>query len=293
MRRLVPWALVGFLLAGAAGGAGLGLAMQPVTPMSGRALLQRIFAATEAAGSARVIFSSVTRSTNRYLRSTTSGSGKIDFHTNFSDLEEVDHSVSLSSSDGGPYHSMNQSTLTETVSVGKVQYERLPTGPPGTSYWVKEPARVGPGINGIAPLLEHATEYGLIPGSPNLGVETIGPAVVGGVETTEYAFTAVPGCLVPARPGQPHVTSGPLDLWVDRGGRLIEAKATFTETVPLGSLPGPAEVHFSGVSTTTSFLRLSDFGAPVRVIVPHVNQVLGESISIGLIAGSSRSCPAG
>jgi hypothetical protein len=189
---------------------------------------------------------------------------------------------------------MSQSSLTEMVSVGKVQYVGLQFGPPqGTARWVKLPSRAGPGINGIVPVLEQATEYGLISVSPNLEVETVGPSLVGSVETTEYVFTAVPACLVHSRPGQPHATSGPLEVWVDGAGRLIEARTTVTETVPASSLPGMAGPRFSGVSTTTSIVRLSDFGAPVRVNVPHVNRVMGASIGVAVAGISARNCPTG
>jgi hypothetical protein len=292
MRRLLPWALVAFLLVGAAGGAGLGLAMQPAALTSGRALLERIFAVTEGAGSARFTFTWVTRSANPYLRSTGTGSGAIDFRTNASDVKRVDHSVSFSSTGGTPERPMSQSSLTEMVSVGKAQYERLPIGPPQEMpLWVKLPARAGLGINGIVPVLQQATEYGLIPGSPNLEVETIGPSLVGSVGTTEYVFKAVPACLVRSRPGQPHATSGPFEVWVDGVGRLIEARTTVTETAPASSLPGMAGPYFSGVLTTTSLLRLSDFGAPVRVNVPHVNRVVGVSIGIASVRNNARNCP--
>ena len=102
VRRAAPWLLVGLVLLGAGLGSGLGLSMQPVMSANSRALVVRILATTRRAGSARFTFTAVTRSSNRFLRSTTTGSGVIDFNANAMQATTTTRNVHFESTDSGP-----------------------------------------------------------------------------------------------------------------------------------------------------------------------------------------------
>jgi hypothetical protein len=89
-----------------------------------------------------------------------------------------------------------------------------------------------------------------------------------------------------------------MDLWVDGRGRLVQVRTTIRQVVPpvprpaTGAQPGgvPDPVDLSGTIVTSATLRLSDFGLPVHISVPHP---LAETGSFGVAIGRATSCPAG
>src|SRR5579862_3281491 len=89
MRRLVPWALVSLLLGGAGAAAGLGIASEPGPFNPGEAFLSRVVRATEGAGSARLVVSSVTRFRDEPKDATMAGTGAVDFATGVAKVDAV------------------------------------------------------------------------------------------------------------------------------------------------------------------------------------------------------------
>ena len=71
---------------------------------------------------------------------------------------------------------------------------------------MKLPSKAGPGINGTIPVLEELLGYGLIPGTPNLHVQTVGPRVVGGIADNRVRADSASGVhsAIAAGPRSPH-----------------------------------------------------------------------------------------
>jgi hypothetical protein len=294
VRRAAPWLLVGVVMLGAGLGMGLGLAMQPVASANGHAFLARVLATTRRAGSARFTFTANTRSSNRFLRSSASGFGVIDFATNASEVTTITQSMGLGSSNSGPLHPPSSTDITEELTLGGVRYIRLstpgalPLGAPAY-LWIKLPAPRGAGNDVLTSVLDTEVPYALLSSMPNLEVREVGPSSIGTVPATEYSFT--PSCVVPAVAGKVRTSSSPLDVWVDGAGRLVQARGSMSVTTPRGSLPAALGSQLIGTSITVTSLRLHDFGTSVRLMAPQPDaRSASVSTTIGILAGQSGKC---
>jgi hypothetical protein len=292
MRRAVPWLLIGLLIAGGGTAAGLGAVMQPSTPAPAVSILQRVFAATEAAGSARFSFTSVTESSNRYLRSSDEGSGVVDFKTGNWSSEETNRGVSFASSGTGPLRPMVQVTSTKQIEIAGSAYLLLSNAgiPSGALPWVRIPSSAtGRGLLGV---LGRSTELGLFPGPAHLITVSIGSAQVGGSTTIRYAFAPAASCLTSSRSSRIQLALGAFDIWVDRADRLLEIETSISETTPPGALPAPLGKESVGTSTTTSTLRFNGFGTSIRLVAPVIRRFAVSSTSVSTMVQRS-GCSSG
>jgi hypothetical protein len=292
MRRALPWLTVGLLVLGLGAGTGLGIAGQTPAPGSLTATKQidRIVAATRAAGTARFGYSSTTASKNRLLRQSTRGTGEVDFGRDDMRTVERDRNTGFSGTSAATAKDVAQETVMDDVWIRRTEYSRfmpetnlsLDTPWMKTATWPK--SSFGPlGVLGrIGPLSALALDASV----PGIRVEAAGSGMVHGVETQEYRIV-VPLCGTSGHPNGISTAMAPLELWVDGQGRLVQARQSNTEDITkrahLGNLV-PGEGFLVGRSTSVSTIELGDFGAPAAITAPAVvnTHSAGHSLFITL-----------
>lgn len=290
MRRLLPWALVALVGAGAASGAALGQANAPGTT-SGSVLvgaaaqqwLAGVLAATKNSGTAHLAYRSVEVSPNPLLRGSSSGSGVVDFAAGTFRTSETDDSQKWSTENGAPVHAHAQTTREADIGIGSTLYQNFGEGN-ALSNWVK----TRDGRNGGALGLASADSFGGVLSAltgqvATVSVRALGPAAVDGSPATRYLVRTElqPFCPRPKRTVPAQSTM----VWVDGRGRLVQARTSIFISASFDASifkADPAFAHFPvGPRIFTSTLRLSAFGAPVRVATPTVRPS-GTSVSIGI-----------
>jgi len=251
MRRLVPWTLVLLLLAGTGAAAGLGVALEPRPSSQAEAFLSAVVRATEGAGSARLVISSVSRFRDE-PDSPMHGTGVADFTTGMARLDEV--RVELVSQVTTAQGGSGEPTSTKTTDVSATFRTESVADARGLFFGV------GAHLHGEL-LLVDARAFGplgrvllladtpLAPG-PDPRVRRVAASDVEGTPSTEYAVGSRTGCTAPAQ------TTASVRLWVDRRDRLVQLQ----DVLRIGR--GAGEI------TTETTLRFHDFGAPVKVTPP-------------------------
>ena len=193
MRRLLPGILVAVLGVGVVAGAALGESQRPVSAsgtgsFSGRAAddwVDHVVATTTAAGSARFTDASTTESPDPAYRSTSHGSGVVDFTSGDFQVTEVNHEVTSEAARGQPAREVPQTLTDESIGIGRSLYLdfSLPV-----FNWVKFPEARYPHVAlGLdQPAGAQVALGGLTGIAPVVSVRDLGPAMVRGVSTTRY-----------------------------------------------------------------------------------------------------------
>jgi hypothetical protein len=314
VRRLVPWALLGLLVVGVAVGAGLGQSQAPSGPapaapgpgsaaVSAAAWVRDLLATTARAGSARFSYVQVTDSPNPLLRNTTAGRGAVDFAKGAVQVAEVERQGVTSPSvlllphltqpaqnaleparqGAAPLHN-----VLETIAIGKTVYQDL------GYHWIKLALPRDPHFTLGLQLAANASVAlsGIEGTEPVASLRRLGPAWVNGVATTRYLVTdtTLQPCAHTAIPASAE-TQGPTTVWVDREGRLVQARFTLSTSGYLPpsarALPGFATLP-RGATTTTAMLTFSHFGAPVTIVAPRLTPLQGGSSASFAI--TARAC---
>jgi hypothetical protein len=283
VRRALPWALLGLVGLGTGLGAALGAVGAPgVTPAQ---WVADVLATTGAAGSARVSFSQVTRSENPVLARSATGTGIVDFARGDVQVTEVDHEIQTDYTAGEPAYQVMGTSVEQVIGIGTTEYWSFPPGPAGP-IWVKDPNARDPrqalglqSADGAGAALAE-----LVSPDPVAAVHDLGSATVDGVLTTRYVVSLRPLHYCGAKPILPLPHYGPSTLWVDAQGRLVQARSSIdVNTVVPASLlrryPQLAQLP-KGSETTTSTLRLSDFGHQVRITAPPATPASSTRIAI-------------
>jgi hypothetical protein len=283
MRRALPWVTVGLLALGVGAGAGLGIAGQSPTPgpLSATGQISRIVAATRQAGTARFTYSSNNTSTNRLLRASTRGSGEVNFGRDVMRTAERDKSIGFSGTSAATEKPEVQDNVMEEVWIGRTEYTQIGFDNDPNSPWLKgitwPKDSFGPfgALGFVGPLGELSLDEGV----PGLRVEAAGSGTVHGVETTEYRLV-VPTCGASTPSNGLSESTGPLQLWVDALGRLVQARQSITEDIAKNAHLGAAfagEPFPTGRVTSVSIIDLGDFGAPAAIAAPPVVLAHGSS----------------
>lgn len=276
MRRALPWVTVGLLVLGVGAGAGLGIAGQTPTPapLTATGQISRIMAATLGARTARFTNSSSSASTNRLLRGSTVGSGEVNFTRKVMRTTERDRSIGFSGPTVSTEKPVLQDDVMDNIWIGRTEYTRLGFDNSTDSPWMKGPTwpkdSFGPlgALDDVGPLGELSLDTGL----PGVRVEAAGSGTVHGVATTEYRII-VPTCGASTPSDGFSVATGPLQLWVDGHGRLVQARQSITEDIAKNAHVGGALAGGdfpAGRVTSVSIIELGDFGAPVAITAPPV-----------------------
>jgi hypothetical protein len=289
MRRgVLPWLTVGLLVLGVGAGAGLGIAGQtptpPQHPLTATGQIARIVAATRQAGTARFTYSSRNTSTNRLLRGSSQGSGEVDFAADTMRTVERDRSIGSSGTSAATEKPVAQDNVIDQVWIGRTEYTRLGLAHGSDSPWLKGPIWPKHSFGSLG-MLEDVGPLGALAldeGVPGLRVEATGSGTVHGVETTEYQLV-VPTCGATTPSHGISESTGPLQLWVDGHGRLLQARQSMTEDIaknaaPLGAAFAGGDFP-AGRVTTVSIVDLGDFGAPVAIAAPPAVSTHGSGVS--------------
>jgi hypothetical protein len=276
VRRLLPWALVGLIGVGAALGATLGQVNAPgmgsslVAGTAAQRWLAGVLATTKAAGTAHLNSSQVIAGRKPVPRESTTGSGVIDFATESFRVSETDNRTALTSENGGPAQPRAETTTDEEIAIGPTLYESFGVSG-GENLFVKLSLSrnlfsdlglsVADGFGDALSTLSRPFNV--------VAVTDLGSARVDGTPATRYVVqTQAPPICPAARHSIP--LRGTTTIWVDRRGRLVQARVSgfFNEI--------------------TSTLRLSRFGAPVRIVPPSVHPGGGTLFAVGT-SGSGRA----
>jgi hypothetical protein len=276
MRRALPWVTVGLLVVGVGAGVGLGIAEQTPSPppLTATGQILRIVAATRQAGTARFTYSSVSSSTNRLLRGSSTGSGAINFARQTMRTVERERSIGFSGPTVSTEKPVAQDDVMDDVWIGRTEYLRLDPDTFRGAPWLKGVTlpRDSFGPLGLLQEIGPLGELSLDQGAPGLRVDAAGSGTVHGVETTEYQVV-VPTCGAATPSDGISETTGPLQLWVDGHGRLVQARQSITEDIAKNARVGGALAGGdfpAGRITIVSTIELGDFGAPVAIATPPV-----------------------
>jgi hypothetical protein len=296
MRRALPWVTVGLLVLGVGAGVGLGIAGHTPTPppLTATGQISRMVATTRQAGTARFTYSTNSTSTNRLLRGSTRGNGEVDFGEATLETTERDRSIGFSGTSAATEKPVAQDNVVDQVLIGRTEYTRLEFDDDSDSPWTKGPTWPK-GTFGSLGALEDVGPIGALSldeGVRGLLVEDAGSGPVHGVETTEYRLV-VPTCGTSTPSDGFSESTGPLQLWVDGRGRLVQARQSITEDIAKNAHLGAAFAGGgfpAGRVTIVSVIDLGHFGARVAIAAPPVviTHASGGSSFITLKRGDCR-----
>ena len=278
MRRALPWVTVGLVIVGVGAGVGVGVTGQTPAPSPPTATRQiaGIVAATRQAGTARFSYSDSSASPNRLLRQFDRGRGEIDFGNDTMSTVERDRSTGLSGTSTTTTKEVAQDVVMNQVWIGRTEYTRFrPETSPGLdtpwlkgATWPKDSFGPLGALGQIGPLGELALDESV----PGFRVEDAGADMVDGTEATRYRIV-VPRCGASAPHDGITESMAPLELWVDGGDRLVQARMSTTEDITkeahLGDLAA-GQGLLTGRVTTVSTIDLGHFGAPAAIAAPQV-----------------------
>jgi hypothetical protein len=296
MRRALPWVTVGLLVLGVGAGAGLGIAGQTPTPapLTATGQISDIMAATLHARTARFTYSSDDASTNRLLRGSTRGSGEVNFVRRVMRTEERERSIGFSGPTVSTEKPVAQDNVMDDVWIGRTEYFRFGSDNDPDTRWLKGPTfpkdSFGPlgTLEEVGPLGELSLDQGV----PGLRLQDAGSGTVHGVETTEYRLV-VPTCGASTPSDGLSVSTGPLQLWVDGHGRLVQARQSITEDIAKNARVGGALAGGDfpvGRVTNVSIIDLGHFGAPITVAAPPVVQTQTSEGEEGFATSKRGNC---
>jgi hypothetical protein len=272
--------LVGLVAVAGLVGALVGVAGHP-SAASAEPRLSAIVATLRAAGTARFTYSSVTSSPNPLLRSISVGRGAVDFRTDSMTTVERDKETQISQGDTGPSRPTTQTLVNDQIFIGRSFYTQF--GIVSSHFpdrWTK--GTFPKASFGLLGVFDEVDPVGDLEGdltTHGTKVELLGPERLGGAAVNRYRVV-VPACAATPHTTGPRDVVGPIDLWLDGEGRLVQIRDAMHVTNPAGA--------FRGSSTITSTIRLSDFGAPVTVSAP---KVIPEGEGAVAILLSVNGCP--
>jgi hypothetical protein len=168
------------------------------------------------------------------------------------------------------------------VWIGRTEYMRFEFDNDPGSPWLKGPTLPKDSFGPLGALQEVGPlgELSLDEGVSGLRIQDAGPGIVHGVETVQYRIV-VPTCAASTSRDGFSESMGPLQLWVDGQGRLVQARQSTTEDIAknarLGELAG--EPFPTGRVTSVDLVDLGDFGAPAAIAAPRVLRTNGSSSS--------------
>jgi hypothetical protein len=261
-------------------GAGVGLANQPSSAPTG---VSEFVGATQAAGTARFTYSSVTTSSDPLLRSASFGDGTVDFtNDSVTNVERIT-STSISQDGDAPPRRTIQTFLNDETWIGRTVYTQLGIESPQVAIpWIKSKSPTG--SFGSLGVLDEVEPVGILDsdlGTHGTKVELLRSEELGGTAATKYRVV-VPTCTATSRSSGPRVVIGPIDLWLDSGSRLVQVRDVLHTTDSVGS--------FARGSTIINTIRLFDFGAPVTISAPKALLPPGQG-SVAFLTISPGGCP--
>jgi hypothetical protein len=269
MRRGLPFALVGLVAIATGIGAWLGLSAAP-TGGPAQAWVAQVLATTQAAGTVRFTYTSLTTSSNPNLQSSASGSGAVDFASNSARATEIE--AGNGSSDG-------------QVRLGRTVYISFAAPGQPQAIWINigRPPDSGQDLLGLDFINAAGALTGFSGPFHAVRVEDLGSAVIDGIPSTGYRVISGPTC-ASSRSDPPSDTAGPTDLWVDGDGRLVQVRSTSSASMGPPPTGAPSANEFPrsdwGTATTTYVLRFTGYGAPVTITAPPASRSpLGHSTS--------------
>jgi hypothetical protein len=281
-RALLTWMPLALLTVITGLGAWLGATAAATSPAtsgdSAQQVLDQIIASTRAAGSARVTYSSVSVGSTPLLTSTLRGTGVVNFSSGAFQTVSTERSTQLSSQNDQPQQERPDVSTNEQVLFRGRLFQRVSI-PVGAGLeaselpWIKFPfQRETPPIVFGAFDQSEATQalQALSQPHQSLSVTTSVGRPIDGSATTFYRMTVVP----PQCGSSPAKKHPPvrIDVWVDRSQRIVQAVSTSVSTL---SRPPNLPKGFTmsaqafGTVTTTSALRLYDYGTTVRIGPPQ------------------------
>jgi hypothetical protein len=176
---------------------------------------------------------------------------------------ERDRETQISQGDNGPSRRSTQTLVNDQIFIGRSFYTKF--GIASSHFpdrWTK--GTFPKASFGVLGVFDEVDPVGVLDGditTHGTKVELLGPGTLGGAAVTRYRVV-VPTCAATAHTTGPRDVVRPIELWLDGEGRLVQIRDAMHLTNPAGA--------FSGVSTITSTIRLSDFGAPAAVSAPKV-----------------------
>lgn len=301
VRRLVPWTLLAVLTIGVAAFAALGQ-VESTTGVSPSAWVRGVVAATTAAGSAHLRYSSTTKSADASQDQTTTGSGVVDFENGSFSVTEFHHQRGSESTNAGPLRQIVESWGEHTIAIGQTVYHSLvlpvPVAAP-VSAWSRAhfPRKLHQAFGLDAGTGAEDAVAGLASIAPVAAVRELGPGSVGGVPASRYLITAQPLYLC-GKHGQTvtlHLVPA-TTVWIDGAGRLLQTRVSRSNKggsvrVPAGPAGSAGHAVTVAPSTTISTLTFSELGAPVHVVAPQVHGAGGGGFSVAVIEGKARTTP--
>jgi hypothetical protein len=283
---------------GVAGFAALGQAQSPGgTPAR---WVDSVLAATAAAGSAHLRFSSLTTVPSPLPDSVTIETGVVDFRSGSYRVTQLFRDTAQESTNGGPPHAVLQTWKEESIAIGQNIYTRFDEPPPfPVSGWAKArfPRNVHQALGLDAGTAAEQAVSGLALITPVTAVRMLGPGRVHGVAATRYVVTSEP-LYVCGEHGNTVLVEqvGPTTLWIDGENRLLQVRAVqhFGGSTP-PKLKQPSNGSAIGIAgaptTTTTTLTFSDFGTPVDISAPPLRGASsGSSVVILKSKASSKPC---
>jgi hypothetical protein len=296
VRRLAPWFLLSFLLAGAAAGGALGIAHGSSTPSPSQWVAEAL-AATERAGSAHFSYAHVTSSPNPELRGTLRGHGEVDFRTDDVRVSEVDRDISFTATGNQPLHPVSSTSTTDAIVIGGTVYQAIQIpGPAFTEKYQVLPFPTPPrSQRGLSLALNASVALDTLRG-PNAvaSVTNLGPAEVDGVAATQYEIEYAPLHVCVPHHAPQVLSQRPSRVWLNGAGRLVRVRSTlyFNDRLPHGvKLPVAFDGLPHGPTTTVATLTFSEYGVPVRVVAPPKSAILPEAgTSTGFATIGSDTC---
>ncbi len=106
--------------------------------------------------------------------------------------------------------------------------------------------------------------------------------------TTKYLVPTVPAvvCSGPHDTKALTIRQPPSTVWIDEAGRIVQVRSDIRGQfgpVPAGIYPALAQMArlLIGKVDTVATLRFSDFGAPVTIRAPKVDEQHSGSVSLG------------
>jgi hypothetical protein len=219
------------------------------------AALKAAAAATTAAGSAKLSLDETVQGGGKTY--TVKGSGSTD----------------LSGTGNGEFTLVTAGQSIQTRVIGKVLYELLPpaarSAVPGKKPWVRiDTAKAAAGSNGTVSAPDVAQSLGYLQNAQN--VTKVGTETVDGTSTTHYRFQAALPRTSASQLGVSLPTSVPVDVWVDGQQRIREERIQLTITAS-ATASASASASTQSVTSTTD-LKMSGFGTPVKVTAPPAAQ---------------------
>ncbi len=178
-------------------------------------------------------------------------------------------STDLSGTGNGEFTLVTAGQRIQTRVIGKVLYEQLPpaarSAVPGKKPWVRiDTAKAAAGSDGTVSAPDVAQSLGYLQNAQN--VTKVGTETVDGTSTTHYRFQAALPRTSASQLGVSLPTSVPVDVWVDGQQRIREERIQLTITAS-ATASASASAGTQSVTSTTD-LRMSGFGTPVKVTAP-------------------------